>query len=80
MGFALAIADVDGISMLVGEVEHLPNGDILPIYVVNESLALHACHEGVNDVGNGDILESILVLGEAPDVVTQALLCLTLAS
>lgn len=47
---------------------------------MNESLALHACHEGDNDVGIGDILELILVLGEAPDVVTQALLCLALAT
>jgi hypothetical protein len=41
----------------MGEVEHLPNGDIfLSSYVPDDGLVLHAYYEGVDDVGIRNLL------------------------
>jgi hypothetical protein len=84
MGLVITVANIDGIfsiSVLISKVEHLSDGDVLLLaYVADERLAIHAYNEYVDDVGVGDVLELVLPLSEALDVVTQALLCLMLAS
>jgi hypothetical protein len=69
-----AITGIDAIftvGVLMGEVKHLPNDDILFLpYVSDDNLVLHACYEGVDDVGVGNLLQLVLALGEGPDVAT----------
>lgn len=65
MGLVLVVADIGDIfsvRVLISDVEHLSEGDVLLLaYVVDECLAIHACYECVDDVGVGDVL--VLVLG-----------------
>ena len=61
--------------MLISDIEQLPDGDVLFLAnVADESFIVHAYHEGIDNVGVGDMVELVFALGEAPAEIAQAFL------
>lgn len=65
----------------MSELELLLYNDVLLLPdISDESVILHACYEGVDDVGIGELLQLVLVLSEAHYVVMHSYIAISLAS